>query len=146
LSTAAINAIYGIFYIVLTAFLAWLTTWRIKKITKYNDACVEFRKALGDIQQLIHSDRIFQLYVITSFFVEHEKAILAFEPHISKRRAVKLKEVYGNYKNPLNKKGNYRNIFNYKASKDSGYTEEEARNLLRKNIDKVLSYAKLKRF
>lgn len=143
--SAIIGAIAG-------ALIGWFVSWRIIKSSEYYKACAMFRVAFVDtihkLDVLKNNDPLnFKtIQIIKDGFIDQEKAILLFEPYISKRQRNKLKKAYQEYKAPHSKNRNVRSLAIYSGHTEFGYTHEEARQLALDNIEKIISFAKFKRF
>lgn len=143
--SAIIGAITG-------TLIGWFVSWRIIKSSEYHKACVRFRSAFVDTKLNINNIKNPTVInskivnIIEAGFFEQEKAIIMFEPYISKRCRIKLNEAYQEYKKPFSKNRDVHNIAIYFGYEKSGYTPEEAKQLAINNIEKIISFAKFKRF
>jgi hypothetical protein len=144
--SAIIGAITG-------ALIGWFVSWRLFKLSEYHKAFARFRTAFVDTiyklntvntkDDFLNSKTI---KIIKDGFVDQEKAIILFEPYISKTRQRKLNEAYKEYKEPYSKNRDIRHIEVYSGNTQFGYIPEEARQLSINNIDKITDFAKFKRF
>lgn len=137
----------------ITVLLSGVVSWIIFKLSEYHKACIKFVAAFVDTiyklntvntkDDFLNSKTI---KIIKDGFVDQEKAIILFEPYISKTRQRKLNEAYKEYKEPYSKNRDIRHIEVYSGNTQFGYIPEEAKQLAINNIDKIINFVRFKRF